>query len=236
MSLTKSYFNVRQNKWYLTAQDAAEWMPGPCVVWEITGQCPNGAECTCAHLNRDELDVKNWHNGLGNYVEATLGARCKYVLKMIKSGAWSFMKGQINPNAPCLMELLQWLPKQKGGEIDVDVVQSFIAANKIVANVAAEEQRQEALAVWEKFLADCISLQTKNAELEEQIRYEQWRLTQMRVAAVKNYVAAVKRDVKPTIVDEVAIEAPEGLPELVKWDMYGHGKGRWGEIACEGDE
>jgi hypothetical protein len=155
---------------------------------------------------------------------------------MIKSGAWSFMKGQINPNAPCLMELLQWLPKQKGGEIDVDVVQSFIAANKIVANVAAEEQRQEALAVWEKFLADCISLQTKNAELEEQIRYEQWRLTQMRVAAVKNYVAAVKRDVKPTIVDEVAIEAPEGLPELVKWDMYGHGKGRWGEIACEGDE
>jgi hypothetical protein len=236
MPLTKSYFNVKQNKWYLTAQDAAEWKPGPCVVWEITGQCPNSDECICAHENREVLNAKNQANKLGNYVESTLGARCKYVLKMIKSGAWSFMKGQVNPNAPCLEELLQWLPKQKDGEIDVDVVQSFLTANKIVANVATEEQRLEALAVWEKFLADCISLQKKNAELEEQIRYEQWRLTQIRVAAVKNYVSAVKRDIKSAIVKQVAIEAPEDLIALEKWFEYGDGKGRWGEIACEGDE
>ena len=129
MPLTKSYFNVRQKKWYLTAEDAAKWKPGPCVVWEMTEQCSKGAECTCAHLSRDALNTKNQRNKLGNYVECTLPARCKYVLTQIKSGQWAHLKGQVNANAPCIVELLQWLPAQQGGKSDVDVVQSFIATS-----------------------------------------------------------------------------------------------------------
>jgi hypothetical protein len=57
-------------------------------------------------------------------------ARCKYVLKQIKGGQWAHMEGLIKAEAPCLVELLEWLPAQKGGMSDVDVVQSFIATNK----------------------------------------------------------------------------------------------------------
>lgn len=137
MPLGQSYFNKKKGQWFLTAEDAAEWKPGPCVVWEITGQCPNGAKCTCAHLDREALNTKNQRNRIGNYVEATMPARCKYVLKEIKGGQWAHMKGLIRAEAPCLVELLEWLPAQPGGEIDVDVVQSFITANKTVALAAA---------------------------------------------------------------------------------------------------
>lgn len=125
----RSFFDKKKGKWFLTAEDAAKWKPGPCVVWEMTGQCPLGDKCTCAHLSRGALNTKNQRNLLGDYVEQTMPARCKYVLKQIKSGAWSNMEG-LDAHAPCLMELLQWLPAQNGGEIDVDVVQSFISANK----------------------------------------------------------------------------------------------------------
>ena len=221
MLLTEPFFNGR--KWYVPAPYAAEWKPGPCVVWEITGECRNGDECICAHLDREALNKKNHANELGNYVKRTLKARCRYVLNQIKSGAWSSMKGQVREEAQCLVELLEWLPKQEGGEIDVDVVQSFIAANKIVANVAAEEQRLEALAVWEKFLADCISLQTENAKLEQQLCYEEQRLTEVlaqikaaeeaaeaaRIAAVKERVAALlKSGADSASVDKVATKAP----------------------------
>jgi len=141
----RSYFNG--TKWYLTAEHAAKWKPGPCVVWEITGQCPLGDKCTCAHLDRDALNAKNQRNKLGNYVEATMPARCKYVLKQIKSGAWSNMKGA-KADAPCLVELLAWLPAQNGGEIDVDIVQSFISANKTAPE---EELTEEEVA----FIEEC---------------------------------------------------------------------------------
>lgn len=145
--MTKSFFDKKKGKWILTAQDAADWTPGPCVVWEITGQCPLGDKCTCAHLDRDALNAKNQRNKLGNYVEATMPARCKYVLKQIKSGAWSNMKGA-KADAPCLVELLAWLPAQNGGEIDVDIVQSFISANKTAPE---EELTEEEVA----FIEEC---------------------------------------------------------------------------------
>jgi hypothetical protein len=141
MSLKKSYFNGTQ--WILTAEDAAKWKPGPCVVWEITGQCPKGAKCTCAHLDRGALNDKNQRNKLGNYVEATLPARCKYVLKQIKGGQWAHMKGLVRADVPCLVELLEWLPAQPGGEIDVDVVQSFISANKVATATSAGAEPDE---------------------------------------------------------------------------------------------
>ena len=157
MPLAKSYFNVRQNKWYLTAEDAAKWTPGPCVVWEMTGQCPMGDKCTCAHLDRDVLNAKNQRNRIGNYVECTVSARCKYVLKQIKDGAWSFMQGLVRAEAPCLVELLQWLPAQQGGKIDVDMVQSFIVANKPVIEIAAlsEEEELEAQDLLDNMLIEC---------------------------------------------------------------------------------
>lgn len=161
MPLSQSYFNVRQNKWYLTAEDAAEWTPGPCVVWEMAGQCPMGDKCTCAHLSREALDKKNKLNRLGNYVECTLPARCKYVLKQIKSGAWSNMK-DIKPNAPCLVELLQWLPAQKGGEIDVDVVQSFISANKSAS--AEDELTEEEVAFIEECYQEVLDGETASID------------------------------------------------------------------------
>jgi hypothetical protein len=74
-------------------------------------------------------------------------ARCKYVLKQIKSGAWSNMKGA-KADAPCLVELLAWLPAQNGGEIDVDIVQSFISANKTAPE---EELTEEEVA----FIEEC---------------------------------------------------------------------------------
>jgi len=148
MPLERSFFDTKKGKWILTAEDAAKWKPGPCVVWEMTGQCPLGDKCTCAHLSRGMLNTKNQRNLLGDYVEQTLPARCKYVLKQIKSGAWSNMK-DINAYAPCLVELLQWLPVQKGGEIDVDVVQSFISANKSAS--AEDELTEEEVA----FIEEC---------------------------------------------------------------------------------
>jgi hypothetical protein len=157
MTLTKSYYNVRQKKWYLTAEDAAEWTPGPCVVWEITGHCPMGAKCTCAHLDREALNAKNQRNCIGNYVEATTSARCKYVLKQIRDGAWSSMKGLVRAEAPCLVELLRWLPAQQSGKIDVDVVQSFIAANKPVIEIAelSNEEELEAQNLLDEMLIEC---------------------------------------------------------------------------------
>lgn len=139
----RSYFDKKQGKWYLTAEDAAKWKPGPCVVWEITGQCPLGAKCTCAHLDRAALNDKNQRNRIGNYVECTMPARCKYVLKQIKGGQWAHMKGLVRADVPCLVELLEWLPAQPGGEIDVDVVQSFISANKPVIEIAELSNEEE---------------------------------------------------------------------------------------------
>lgn len=157
MPLAKSYYNVRQKKWYLTAEDAAEWTPGPCVVWEITGQCPMGAKCTCAHLDRETLNIKNQRNRIGNYVECTEPARCKYVLKQIKCGQWAHMKGLVKAEAPCLVELLQWLPAQQSGKSDVDVVQSFIDANKPVIEIAelSEEEELEAQCLLDNMLIEC---------------------------------------------------------------------------------
>ena len=145
MPLKKSYFNGIQ--WILTAEDAARWKPGPCVVWEITGHCPLGDKCTCAHLDREALNKKNKRNKLGNYVEATLPARCNYVLKKIKRGAWSFMKGLVRADAPCLVELLKVLPDQPDGEIDVDTVQSFIAANKVGAKPQVSKTELAAITI-----------------------------------------------------------------------------------------
>jgi hypothetical protein len=143
-----SYFNKKKGQWFLTAEDAAKWKPGPCVVWEITGQCPEGDKCTCAHLDREALNKKNKRNKLGNYVEATLPARCNYVLKKIKKrGAWSFMKGLVRADAPCLVELLKVLPEQPGGEIDVDTVQSFIAANKVGAKPQVSKTELAAITI-----------------------------------------------------------------------------------------
>ena len=165
--MTKSFYNEKQGKWYLTAQDAAKWKPGPCVVWEMMGQCPKGAKCTCAHLDRAALNDKNQRNSIGNYIECTMPARCKYVLKEIKGGQWAHMKGLIRAEAPCLVELLEWLPAQPGGEIDVDVVQSFITANKTVAVASAgggakpqisemtEEEEREAQNFLDEMLIEC---------------------------------------------------------------------------------
>ena len=156
MPLTEPYFNKKQGKWILPAEHAAKWKPGPCVVWEMTGQCPNGAKCTCAHLDRAALNKKNQRNRIGNYVECTLSARCKYVLKQIKGGQLAHMKGLVMADAPCLVELLEWLPAQPGGEIDVDVVQSFIAANKVaVAAELSEEEELEAQDFLDKMLVEC---------------------------------------------------------------------------------
>lgn len=126
--LAKPYFNKKLKKWIVPKGHAAIWKPGPCAAWEV-GFCPiSDDKCTCAHLTRHVLNEKNQCNGIGNYVECTLPARCKYVLQMIKSGAWSYMKGLVMPDAPCLVELLEWLREQS----DVDLVHSFIAENKIV--------------------------------------------------------------------------------------------------------
>jgi len=158
--MTTSYFNKKKGpkgQWFLTADDAARWKPGPCVVWEITGgRCPMGAECTCAHLDREALNAKNQRNKLGNYVEATLPARCKYVMKQIKGGQWAHMEGLVKAEAPCLVELLQWLPAQQGGEIDVDVVQSFIAAKKTgEIPPLSEEEELKAQDFLDEMLDEC---------------------------------------------------------------------------------
>jgi len=213
----------KKRKIYVSARDAAKLKPGPCVVWEITGACRNG-KCTCAHENRDELDAKNRQNGRGNYVQCTLPARCRYVLKQIRDGAWSFMKGEVREEAPCLVELLQWLPAQPDGMIDVDMVHSFIAANKIVAKKAAEEHSPEAVAKWEELCAYRNSLLTENAELEQQIRDEERRLREVdaqikaakeaaeaarRVAVKKRVAALLKSGADSASVDnKVATEAP----------------------------
>lgn len=142
-----SYFNKKRNKWIVPAVDAAKWKPGPCAAWEV-GYCPNSDDkCTCAHLTRSVLNEKNQRNGIGNYVECTLPERCKHVLKMIKRGAWSYMKDLVMADAPCLVELLEWLPTQPGGEIDVDVVQSFISANRTANVLVPGGQRRYGLAI-----------------------------------------------------------------------------------------
>jgi len=144
------------------------------------------------------------------------------------------------------------------------------------SNYENTKNAREAYIAKEKAKLEKAKEKAANKAAEEQ------RLTKIRVAAVKERVAAVKRDVKPTIVDEVAVEAPvapavktyaaalmRGLKNpanvdevateapvepavesvdaekdsflvgedlaLVKWYMYGHGKGRWVEIACEDD-
>lgn len=167
MPLERSYFNVRQKKWYLTAEDAAKRKPGPCVAWEV-GYCPKGDKCTCAHLSRAALNDKNQRNRIGNYIECTLSARCKYVLKQIKGGQWAHMKGLVMADAPCLVELLEWLPTQPGGEIDVDVVQSFIAANKAVNVLLPGGQRGYTLALEAAEKATEIPPMSEKEELEAQ--------------------------------------------------------------------
>lgn len=185
----RSYFDKKQGKWYLTAEDAAKWKPGPCVVWEITGQCPLGAKCTCAHLDRAALNDKNQRNRIGNYVECTMPARCKYVLKQIKGGQWAHMKGLVRADVPCLVELLEWLPAQPGGEIDVDLVQSFISANKVATATSAGAEPDEKQA----FSADLME------ELEKQDYLEAW--------AYKNACAIMINWIKQSQMELVA--APE---------------------------
>jgi len=210
MPVSKSYFDVKKGKWFVTAQDAAKWKPGPCVVWEITSdsiqvRCPLDNKCPCAHLSREELDKKNRRNGLGDYVDCTLTARCKHVLNQIKSGAWNFMKDRVNPEAPCLVELLQWLSGQPGSEIDVDLVQSFISANKTVNTASGVEPQNNA--TWIKAKKALVAFVG-----DLKIAYEK-EISRLRcIVAVKAAVATWKEEVRQKQLTMSYVSAVKSVP------------------------